>query len=215
MAAVADCRVRGLVGASPGSRGWGIRQRFVRPRPPPSSVSTSSPEPSSAARARLCVVSASPAACRRSSVDTPSRVPSCLASAAITASSSRAGPRARLCPRTDSSSCAFTPPSHHGPRCANLSLTVLACPRPSRWSTTTINPPSTSQSRAARYALRPRPARAAAAGVPGHAGCSEFAKLASENATSRSLVERSSLARTAAIAFLQYPQPDSNRRSPA
>jgi hypothetical protein len=59
-------------------------------------------------------------------------------------------------------------------------------------------------------ASRLSPARAAAAGAPGHARFPRSAKLASENATKRSPADRSSRARAAAIAVTLIVTPALN-----
>ena len=87
-----------------------------------------------------------------------------------------------------------------GPASAKASAIVLALPRPAARSSTTISRRRANASRVCRYLLRLRPARAAAAGVPGQARLSRPPKLASENATRRSPEARSPRAITAAIA---------------
>jgi hypothetical protein len=64
----------------------------------------------------------------------------------------------------------------------------------------TTRPRRTSRSRACRYRLRLSPARCAAAVAPGHARCPRPAKLASDNAASRSPQARPPRASTAATA---------------
>jgi hypothetical protein len=67
----------------------------VRPRPPAPLSRASAPDSNSSRRARRYVRSATPAEAHNSSLDTPRTTPSGSASAAVAASSSRAGPRAR------------------------------------------------------------------------------------------------------------------------
>jgi len=85
------------------------------------------------------------------------------------------------------------------PVSANASATVLARPRPRAASSRTTRPRRSSPSRASRNRLLANPARPATAGVPGRARFSRSAKLASENATSRSPQDRSSRASATAI----------------